>query len=253
MRTELIYPFESTRLPEGMGIFRELMPGEVQGMKLERVSVNRRCTEPATDVFCDVYLVMTGHGTAITKETGVRFGPGYVIRPPWRSPFSIEAGQNEPLQLLRIRISLTPEDVRYISTKPGNFGILYLKAISESPVYTEDIKSNKTVNRMILPEGMVPRFCMGSVETSGPDCVAEHVHPMLDQLFLGLKGCRCQCYAGDDHALLEENMLLHIPLGAKHRVEVDEGNLLAYIWLDFFLTIEGQKYMNEQHQVKDPE
>jgi quercetin dioxygenase-like cupin family protein len=83
--------------------------------------------------------------------------------------------------------------------------------------------------------------------------VAEHDHPMLDQLFLGLKGCRCHCYAGYDHALLEENMLLHIPLGEKHHVEVGDGDRLAYIWLDYFLTLEGQKYMNEQHQVKDPE
>jgi quercetin dioxygenase-like cupin family protein len=94
---------------------------------------------------------------------------------------------------------------------------------------------------------------MGSVETSGPDIVAEHDHPMLDQLFLGLKGCRCHCYAGAEHALLEENMLLHIPLGSKHHVEVGEGDRLAYIWLDYFLTMEGQKYMNEQHQMKDPE
>lgn len=253
MKTELLYPSDPSGRQEGKSMIRELMQGEVQGMKLELVTVDGIFSEPATEDSCDVYLVLKGHGTAITEEMGAGFGPETVIRPPWRSPFSIEVSRNESLYLLRIRISMTPEDVRYIGTQPENFRKLYLKVLSVCPVYTEDIKSNKTVNRMILPEGMVPRFCMGSVETSGPDIVAEHDHPMLDQLFLGLKGCRCHCYAGAEHALLEENMLLHIPLGSKHHVEVVEGDRLAYIWLDFFLTLEDQKYMNEQHHVEDPE
>jgi hypothetical protein len=104
---------------------------------------------------------------------------------------------------------------------------------------------------MILPEGFVPRFCMGSVETTGPDLVAEHEHPMLDQLFLGLADCKCTCLADGDQTILSENMMLHIPLGSKHSVSVEEKDTLAYIWFDFFFTLQGQDYMREQHKMED--
>jgi len=87
-------------------------------------------------------------------------------------------------------------------------------------------------------------------ETEGPDEVGEHCHPILDQLFLGLSSCNCIFYADDEQTILSENMLLHIPLGSKHAVSVSKGNTLAYIWMDFFLTLEGEKYMREQHQME---
>jgi hypothetical protein len=74
---------------------------------------------------------------------------------------------------------------------------------------------------------------------------------MLDQIFLGLEGCRCYCYADGEEEILTENMILHIPLCSKHYVKVKEGDKLAYIWMDFFLTIEGEKYMGEQHHVEE--
>lgn len=255
MKTEFVYPPDPSGLPEGNYFFRELMPGEIDGVKLEMISMTgvHLLNTPLLSLTYEVFLVIQGKGTFLAEGQEFGVGPGVVIKPPWPHPFRIEASQNEALYLMRIRVSLTPEDIGYIRNQPDHFRKLYVKAMTDCPVYTEDIKSSKTVNRMILPEGMVPRFCMGSVETYGPDRVAEHDHPMLDQLFLGLQGCRGHCYAGDDHALLEENMLLHIPLGSRHHVEVGEGDRLAYLWLDFFLTLEGQKYMNEQHQVQDPE
>jgi quercetin dioxygenase-like cupin family protein len=142
-------------------------------------------------------------------------------------------------------------DLRVILQNEKEHSEVFIRSFKDCPVYTEDIKSSKSINRMILPEGKVPRFCMGSVETEGPDSVAPHEHPMLDQLFFGLKGCRCTCTADGESQLLTENMLLHIPLGSKHSVSVADGEKLAYIWFDFFLTIEGQKYMDEQHRLEE--
>ena len=92
---------------------------------------------------------------------------------------------------------------------------------------------------------------MGSVETIGPDEVGEHSHPMLEQVFLGMKNCRCTVWANSNKALLAENMLLHIPLGSKHKVLVKEGDVLSYLWMDFFLSLEGEKYINDQHHMED--
>jgi len=61
----------------------------------------------------------------------------------------------------------------------------------------------------------------------------------------------CQGCAGDEEALLTENLLLHIPLGSRHGVTVSEGKKLTYIWMDFFLSLEGQKYMEEQHHMEN--
>jgi hypothetical protein len=74
---------------------------------------------------------------------------------------------------------------------------------------------------------------------------------MLDQLFLGLDSCECHVYADGSEAVLKQNMLLHIPLASNHSSSVDGGKKLNYLWMDFFLSLEGQKYMNEQHHMVD--
>ena len=112
------------------------------------------------------------------------------------------------------------------------------------------MKIGLSINRMIIPEGSVPRFCMGSVETDGPDSVDSHEHPMLDQLFLGLKNCNCTCYANNEQVFLTENMMLHIPLGSMHSVSVADEDKLFYIWFDFFLTIEGQTTIEDSYIYK---
>ena len=61
---------------------------------------------------------------------------------------------------------------------------------------------------MILPEEVVPRLCMGSVSSTGPDKVAAHKHPMLEQLFFGLKGNEVLVYADGVPGSFHENDLL---------------------------------------------
>ena len=136
-----------------------------------------------------------------------------------------------------------------IAEDTGSYIAGYAKSFAECATYSEDIKSAKTTNRMLLDEGLVPRFCMGTVETAGPDKVDFHDHPMLDQLFLGLKGCRCKCVADRAEEVLTENMLLHVPLGSNHAVEAADSDMMYYAWLDFFLTLEDQEYMSRQHKI----
>ena len=68
-----------------------------------------------------------------------------------------------------------------------------------------------------------------------------------------LRGCRCTVCANGSQATLGENCLLHIPLGATHSVSVDEGEILRYVWLDFFRSLEGQSYMASQHTIQPDE
>jgi hypothetical protein len=105
---------------------------------------------------------------------------------------------------------------------------------------------------MILPENIIPRFCIGSVETSGPDEVGAHSHPMLEQLFLGLKKNNCVVIADEMETPFEENILLHIPLGSTHKAIVEEGKILNYVWMDLFRSQEDMNYIRDTHIMKKP-
>ncbi len=149
------------------------------------------------------------------------------------------------LEVLEIELMLSDDDLFFLSENRKN--LPYFNTYSKCRQYKESIKSKKTINRMILPENIVPRFCMGSVETSGPDKIKEHNHPMLEQLFFGLQNNNCIVRADNQETLFKEYELLHIPLGSVHGVEVREGKFLHYIWIDYFKSQEEMKYISENH------
>jgi quercetin dioxygenase-like cupin family protein len=107
-----------------------------------------------------------------------------------------------------------------------------VRKFAECPTYGEAIKSAKTTSRTLLPKDVVPRMSIGTVETIGPDKVAPHAHPMLEQFFLGLEGNDIVVHADGAQTALGANTLLHIPLGSSHGAEVAEGKKLHYVWMD---------------------
>ncbi|MEN8230834.1 MAG: hypothetical protein ABFS38_21950 [Bacteroidota bacterium] len=253
IRTEVLSTHRLKGKPAGQMVHTGVLTGEIAGVSVEYISIKgpSKMHEPAQSGFYDLLLSLGGAGTIQTTGRSVNIGSSHIARIPYNEQYTIGTEKDQEFHFLRIRKLLDDKDIHHITCHPANHETLYIKALNECPEYSEDIKSDQTVNRMILPEGMVPRFCMGSVETQGPDEVAAHEHPMLDQLFYGLPGCNCTCYADHEETNLSENMMLHIPLGSTHAVSVSEGEKLAYIWFDFFLTLEGEKYMNEQHQMDE--
>ena len=160
------------------------------------------------------------------------------------STVKIEA-KSSPIELIEILMDLTPDDVEII-LKTNHKGI-YFKNYSEADTYREKIKSTKTVNRTLLPANIIPRMVLGSVETQGPDVVGVHSHPMLEQLFWGLPGNSCLVKADKYEKYFGEKILLHIPLGSDHGVEVEEGKSIHYIWMDFFKDPKGVAYIENTH------
>ncbi len=242
------------KVPENTLIEDLLLEKEIKGVEFRFISMKgevRFAGERGWNYY-DVLLSLKT-GDAILKINGNEYsvGPEHIVRIPYGKGYTMLVGEKRKFRFLLVRKYLDKKDKCIIKEKPEYHDAMYIKSFSECPVYTEDIKSEKTINRMLLPEGLVPRFCMGLVETEGPDEVGEHEHDMLDQVFLGLEDCRCLVHADGAKALLTQNMLLHIPLGSKHSVTVEEGNKLSYIWMDFFLSQEGQKYMEEQHHIKN--
>jgi len=253
MNTEIISTIKLTDKPDGSVSKSAVLAGEIESVFLEYYSFKGayQINEPANSKYYDVLLSLQGVAALYVGKDVYEFNSNYIVRIPFNEPYRIQLEKRKEFHFLRIRKYLDDNDRGVILQNPDEHSFVYIESISKCPVYTEEIKSDKTINRMILPEGFVPRFCMGSVYTEGPDSVEEHEHAMLDQLFLGLKNCRCTCSADGEQAELTENMILHIPLGSKHSVSVRAGDTLYYIWLDFFLTQEGQKYMGEQHHMDD--
>ena len=252
MQTGIIIIEDLKDVADDILIKKEVLPNAVKGVLIEELTLkgNKKIKEKAHANKYDVILVIKGEAIAIAKNRKYSMEAEMITRMPYNEPYSIKPGENG-VQLLRLRKTLDTNDVISILKYEEEHSEVFVRAFGECPKYTEDIKSSRSINRMLLPEGMVPRFCMGSVESEGPDSVAEHKHPMLDQLFMGLKDCRCTCYADGKKQLLTENMMLHIPLGAKHSVTVSDDDKLAYIWFDFFLNHDGQRYMSEQHHLDD--
>ncbi|RIH64468.1 hypothetical protein D1164_14000 [Mariniphaga sediminis] len=251
MNRETIVRNRLAEKPLGSVLKTGVLKNEVQGVTIEYISIKGKYNFEElsqTDTF-DVLLNICGEGALQSGATVFEIKSETIVRIPYSTGYVIQVEEGKEFSFIRIRKLLDEKDTQAVKRKTGNFDRLYIKALVDCPAYKEDIKSDKTLNRMILPDGLVPRFAMGSVETEGPDEVGEHEHPMLDQIFFGLEGCRCRCFADGESIVLTENMMLHIPLGAKHSVSVEAGDKLAYIWMDFFLTMEGEKYMGEQHQI----
>ena len=239
--------------PLGSVLKTTVLENEVKDVLIEFISIKGNYTfkELAQTDVLDVLLTISGESVLATNNENHEINSSTIARIPFNKNYNIRVEDGKEFSFIRLRKLLDEKDVQVIKGKLENFDTLYIKALADCPTYTEDIKSAKTLNRMILPEGLVPRFAMGSVETEGPDEVGEHDHPMLDQIFFGLEGCKCSCFANGEETILTENMMLHIPLASKHYVSVAEGDKLAYIWMDFFLTLEGEKYMGEQHQMEE--
>ena len=253
MNTETLLINRLSGKSKGTLIKTVVLENEVKDVLIEFISIkgDYKFEQSAQSDVSDVLLTINGKCLLLVDNIDFEINSSTIARIPYSTGYNIWVDEGKEFSFIRIRKLLDEKDVQLIKNRIENYNTIYIKALSDCPTYTEDIKSEKTLNRMILPEGLVPRFAMGSVETEGPDEVGEHDHPMLDQIFFGLEGCKCSCFANGDKTVLTENMMLHIPLGSKHYVSVEGGDKLAYIWMDFFLTLEGEKYMGEQHQMDD--
>lgn len=146
------------------------------------------------------------------------------------------------------------ELVRYLSKQEwelenSDSKLPFFQKYNSAQKYLEEGKSSKTINRMIVPQRLIPRFAMGSVETHGEDRVAEHRHPMLDQYFFSLAENDCFVLIGNRRYPYKGNSLLHIPLGSDHGILSEEGQIIHYIWMDFLLGEDGLQYMDETHHM----
>lgn len=232
------------------GIARILiLPGEIIGIKtyyaeLHGGIANKYLPEANEQ---RIFLFTGGTGTIMQEGASFAIDELSLFVPDLYREFIISS-EKEDLRYLEIILHLRTEDLKWLGNREDKYP--YFVRYTECRQYIDDIKSGKSVSRIILPEDVVPRLCIGSVQTSGPDKVEAHIHPMLEQLFFGLAGNDVTVMADTAEARFLENDLLHIPPGSSHGVRVETGKELHYVWIDVFHSLEDIDYIKENHKMK---
>ncbi len=194
---------------------------------------------------CSIILIfLNGKGIISSGKVEKRIEQLSIAAIPPSLPFHVRTG-NHNLEYIELIWKMNQADLLTIENSRQDY---YFRNYVDCPPYKEAIKSEKTISRTLIPENIIPRMCMGSVQTEGPDEVAPHTHPMLEQLFWGLAGNNCIVRADDLKTEFIEDQLLHIPLGSKHGVKVEPGRKLNYLWMDFFADLDGMSYIAETHR-----
>jgi hypothetical protein len=224
---------------------QSVLAGEVPGVAADLVTIGgpARFRDSGDLNHEVVWLFIGGPAVLHTRSLDYKITDETIARAPlgWAWSIKVEAGQT--LRAIRIRKELSVEDRGELAKFAENNAAPWIRRFLDCPSYTEAIKSPRTVSRTLLPENFVPRMAIGTVETTGPDRVGRHKHPMLEQYFIGLQGNDATVSADAVNILFPEFSILHIPLGSMHGTEVPAGKRLYYVWLDFFTTKEGQEWL----------
>lgn len=224
---------------------QKLLVDEIPGVETNYVIIAKGCEQTLISEGKRIRVVffIAGLGNIKTGDRNFQLNEMSLFYPLLETPFTICASGKD-IEYLEIIRELSEEDLTELSMG-RNQDPLFVP-YSECETYREAIKSEKTINRTIIKEGLIPRLCMGSVETEGPDVVGEHEHPMLEQYFYGLPDNNCFVRADHEEIPFEENTLLHIPLGSMHGARVEEGHRLHYLWIDLFRT-QDMSYISSNH------
>lgn len=212
----------------------ELLPGEIEGL-----SVYAYVLSPEESAVSE--LAAKSSKVFIIVEGSAYIGDTYCHN---RGILSCQGGEEKQIasasgaKILEIRVSSTS----------GSCMCSDFLSYDNAPKYKEDCKSDKTVSRMLLPDGIIENLAIGSVETYGEDMVKAHEHPFCNQLFFSFSENDMLLTIDGEPFSLKGNVLIHIPLASSHGVLVPKGGCAHYLWIDFIIGQEGADYMSSAHQ-----
>jgi len=224
---------------------RSILENEIRDIHVEHLAISNQneFVDSSEDGFRTIYLFVKGKGEISAEDTSYEIVAETIFLPNAVNRISIKA-TDDALHYLKISCKLSAQDQKDLKELPAdNTENVYHAKFSDCQAYTEAIKSPNTVSRTILSNEYIPRIAMGTVKTKGPDKVAAHEHPMLEQLFLGLSDNKCIVYADNEQVVFPEYSVVHIPLGSRHSVSVENDETLYYVWMDFFLDKKGEEWL----------
>ena len=246
-------PLDRGDLAQGSVRIEEVMAKEVPGVVTEYVAIAgpARYVESPSRSEERVWLALDGRAAFVHKARTFAVTEECIARAPLGETWTIDVPAGSTLRCIRFRKELSEEDRLEYAKFPAHHVQPYFRRFLECVPYREAIKSPKTTSRTLLPQDIVPRMALGTVETTGPDEVGRHKHPMLEQFFVSLRGNRCTVSADAEQIVLPELAILHIPLGSMHGAKVAAGDKLYYIWVDCFTTKEGQEWLKTHKPITE--
>ncbi len=224
-----------------------MVVGEIPGAATNHITV------PAGQVFAlaadeahyHIFILISGQCAMESGGVATTFDQRVTFVPAPEATMKLTALTNT--QLLEILWDITPEDIKLRADYGTAFPLIqpYATAIQ----YVDPNKSPKTISRMMIPHKMIPRFAIGSVESYGYDYVKPHSHPMLDQFFFSFPENNMMLIINGEKIPMGGDVMVHIPLGADHGVEVTGTDHLHYMWIDFLPDNDsGLKRLDERHK-----
>lgn len=224
----------------------EVMPGEIDGLQIfhKAYAGENNFLLAFDEDHATFFLILKGSGLFTIEQSAQNIEEASILLPPHEvNQASLRPDKGQTLHLLVFTKKYSANDKENLSLQEDPLDELFYTKFKDCKPYIEKIKSPNTVSRTVLPGDVIPRLALGTVEAKGPDKVGAHSHPMLEQLFLGLSENNITVFADDAEAEMKAFSLLHIPLGSKHWVEVAEGSKMNYMWMDFFLTKDGEAWL----------
>lgn len=226
-----------------------MLVGAIAGATVNHYSLPKgemACFAPQEDLL-RIMFVLNGAVTFSIDDIHYPYADRVAFVPSTQQNLTIKADAD--LSFLEIQWALSEKDIAQLNDSDAEFPIRQI--YSESEQYKDYFKSDKTISRSIIGQHLLPRFCMGSVESYGFDRVEPHAHPLLDQFFYSFPENDIELLIDDQRHPMAGNTLLHIPLGSNHGVEVREGKKMHYLWIDFIFDEKGVAYLDEVHKATE--
>ena len=221
--------------------------GEIPGTATYHVTIpaNDTYTLSADNAHYHIYILIEGECLMQSGKSETLFAERVTFVPAPEEDMTLAAKTN--VQLVEIVWDITDVDIALRAEYKTEFPLIqpYATAIQ----YVDPNKSPKTISRMMIPHKIIPRFAIGSVESYGYDYVKPHSHPMLDQYFFSFPENNMSLIINGEKIPMDGNVMVHIPLGADHGVEVTGTDHLHYMWIDFLPDNDaGIKRLDERHK-----
>lgn len=256
--TGIVNPVENLNLGSAVKnksntpVIKEVLEGIIPGIRSKMISIAPGVTykQPSSTDEDFVFMVLGGNGQIKSNGKRYRVSTETIAHFPVGMSPEFNTSGPDGLDILLLSLTLTPPDREDLAAHKDLNSVVYIKSFKECEPYSESIKSAKTVSRTLLPKDIVPRMAIGTVETTGPDKVAPHSHPMLEQYFLGLSGNNITVLSDSSLTMLKSGEIFHIPTGSNHGADVAAGSKLYYIWMDFFQDRKGLEWLNVHKPIK---
>ena len=225
-----------------------MLPGEIKGASVISYTLpgGEKLSFEKPQKYMSIFFLLEGAVCFASEGKRFEYAEKAVFAALPDRDVSVEAKND--CAFIEIRWDMNEHDLADLEENQAQFP--YTLAYKDTLQYRDFFKSEKTISRAIIPQAIIPRFAMGSVETCGDDLIGQHSHPLLDQLFFSFPENNMYMLIDSCIYPLEGNTLVHIPLGSNHGVIALGAQRAHYLWLDFTpqeLKEQAVEYLNEIH------